>query len=340
MITQLKYILLCFLLPAIGLVGCDTIHEFPSEIDLGEHVIDLDIDLNMAFDSEVIYQTYTRMLESDYDIRYTVEIYNTNEQHLNRLGTKHQRIVKTESEIIFNGTYTVKEKLKVPTGTYEIIAWVDFVEKGTTNDKYYETTDLQKITIIPQDDKYKGYTTAKDAFKGRLSMDIKPIDSQENIHHTISIEAKRPFAIYEIVTSDIKTYKTKHGALSYTTAQPITTNLYYNLFFPMGYNVFSSSPDNFKSGTHYTYGITESATEDEAVLASDIVFVENDTFYFVDFEIISAAGKRINGISNLKINLKRNKRTIIKGEFLTKDLDPNNGIGIDENFSDEIIIYI
>lgn len=57
-------------------------------------------------------------------------------------------------------------------------------------------------------------------------------------------------------------------------------------------------------------------------VASDYVFVDDkDTFYYLNFSINNAEDALISTVRDLKINLQRNRLTIIRGEFLTRDID-------------------
>ena len=320
------------------LAGC--IHEFPDDNPVDPSLIEVDVTLSidMLFESDTIIQTYATMLEGDYDIRYIIEIHEAGQNPANRINSRIQRIVKTESEILNRGIYELKDTLKLPAKKYEIITWIDFVEAGTVTDKYYNTADLQQVSIIDQSGQYRGYSTTKDAFTAKLEMDLTPYAGQRYVHYTAQVEVKRPFAVYQIITTDLEEYTTYHQT-SYASYQPSYTKVLYNLFFPMGYNVFDYAPDNFRTGINYSYPITDVVPGKEAIIASDYVFVENNVFYMIDFEILTSENKHINTVRNLRINLKRNHITVIRGEFLTKDVD-NTGIGIDDRFSDEIIVEI
>ncbi|MDR2058468.1 MAG: hypothetical protein LBP83_09375 [Dysgonamonadaceae bacterium] len=321
--------------------GCDTIHEFPggNPVDPTEIDIEISIKIDMAINSDTVFQTYATMLEGDYDIRYIVDIYETDESQPQSIGKRMKRIIKTENSIISEGIYNLDDTITLPVKKYQIITWMDFVSKGSRSDKYYNTEDLQKISILPQEGQYTGYNTTKDAFTAKIDMDLTPFRHQRFVHYETLVEVKRPFAIYQIITTDIDEYITYHQTLSYSSIQPSTTLFLYNLFFPTGYNAYLQAPDNFKTGIHYTYDIVDLIPEKEAILASDYVFVEDDTFYTVDFEIFSAENKHINTITGLKINLERNKMTILRSEFLTRDLNEGS-VGINDSFSDEIIIPI
>jgi hypothetical protein len=292
----------------------------------------------MDMDSDTIFQTYADMLGGDYDIRYIIDIYEADPNLVTRVNSKTQRIVRTESSIITRGIYHVEEKLSLSQKHYKIIAWVDFVEKGTTADKYYNTADLQDISAIQQTARI-GYNTTKDAFAGNFDLDLTVYKNQRFIERDIVVKVKRPFAVYQIITTDIEKYITYNQEKSYSSIAPGKTRLVYNLFCPTGYNAFLHAPDDFTTGINYVYDIVDIVPQQQAIIAMDMVFVEDDTFYSVDFEIFSADDEHINTTRGLNINLKRNKLTIIRGEFLTKDID-DGSVGIDDGFDDEIIINL
>ncbi|KAA6343831.1 hypothetical protein EZS27_008496 [termite gut metagenome] len=340
----------CLLLLLAWIAGCDNVHEFPGENPADPSLVEIDITMNidMRIDleidmgvpaSDITRQTYASMLDGDYDVRYIIDIYEADDTKKNSVSNRVKRIVKTESEIPTAGEYHLDETIRLPVKKYRMITWIDFVTKGTTTDKYYNTEDLQKIAIILPNGTYQGYNSTRDAFTATVEMDLTPYRGQRYIQYEAVAEVVRPFAIYRIITTDIDEYKTYHQTLSYASIQPNTTNVAYNLFFPMGYNAYLYAPDNFRAGIAYSYDITETAPEKEALLASDYVFVKDDTFYTIDFEILSSEKQHINTVNGLRINLKRNQVTTIRDEFLTKDLNDGK-VGVDDRFTDEIIIRI
>ena len=319
--------------------GC--VHEFPDDNPVDPTLIEVDVTLSidMEFETETILQTYSDELDGDYDIRYIIDIYEAAQAPATRVTNRIVRIVQTENTIITRGLYHVRDTLRLPAKQYQIIAWIDFVDKGTETDKYYDTDDLQSISILLRDGQYRGYSTTRDAFTAKCEMDLTPFRGQRYVHYTAEVEAKRPFAIYRIITTDIEEYRTYHQS-SYAFSMPSWTRVAYNLFFPMGYNSFLYAPERYTPGIGYSYNFMDVVPEKEAEIASDYVFVEDDTFYLVDFSIMNLEGMHVNTVNNLRINLKRNHITIISNEFLTKDINNNGGIGISDGFSDEIVIRI
>ena len=338
---KLYRLLFLLYLISVSLTGCDFVHEFPDDNPVDPSLIDvsLTLSIDMHFESDTIFQTYATMLEGDYDVRYIVDIYEVNPNSTTYdVKNRIQRIVKTENNIVTNGIYDFKDTLKLPAKKYELIGWIDFVEKGTNTDKYYNTADLQQVSIILQNGQYEGYNTTKDAFTAQTEVDLTPYRKQRYVHYTTTMDMIRPFAVYRIITTDMEEYKTYHQS-SYASVQPAWTKVLYNLYFPMGYNAFICSPENFLSGINYQFDVTDVVPGKEAIVASDYVFVGNDVFYQVNFEILGSDDNHINTVNNLRIDLKRNHVTVIRGQFLTKDLS-NGGIGINDQFTDEIIIQI
>jgi hypothetical protein len=329
---------------ALLFVGCNTVHEFPDDKPVNPSLVEVDVKLSIdtQFYADAAFQTYTGMTtEENHDIRYIVDIYeerNGNGNGSNGLGERIARIVKTETGLIANGIYDIQETLKLPPKKYRLVTWIDFVDKGTENDKHHNTADLQKVSIIPQNDRHIGYHTTRDAFNAVYTMDLTPYSGQRYVQYTVEKQVQRPFALYRIISTDMESYRADHQR-SYASARPVQTNLSYNLFFPLGYDAHRFSPGNFTAGVNYSHNIVDASSGQEAVVASNFVFMGDNTFYLVDFEILSADGNVINTIKGLRINLRRNHITIIRGEFLTGDLN-TDGIGIDDRFTEEIIIPI
>ncbi|KAA6315205.1 hypothetical protein EZS27_034303, partial [termite gut metagenome] len=209
MINKVQGICLLFLLVLIA--GC-SFHEIPGENPVDPTLVEIDItmDIDMKIDLEAsadvtrdnTLQTYATMLEGDYDIRYIIDIYETDNTQKNSVSNRVKRIVKTESNIP-EGEYHLDETIQLPISKYQMITWVDFVTKGTTTDKYYNTEDLQKISIIHQNGKYQGYNPTRDAFTSTVEMDLTPYRGQRFIHYEAVAETVRPFAVYRIITTDI-----------------------------------------------------------------------------------------------------------------------------------------
>lgn len=336
-----KLLLLAWAL--LSLAGCCSIHEYPEEPGVDPSLIDvrLSLAINMDLnDEDPIIQTYQTMLNTDFDIRYIVEIYKVADSYAETVGSLERRIEKVESTIIEDGIYEIDEQIRLHAGLYSVMVWVDFIRKGTDADYYYSTKNLHEVRINRFEGKYIGYHVTKDAFAAQKNMDLLPYAHDRFVEYRMEIPVERPFAVYQVVTTDIAKYRENNPNASYGSIRPSQTDAVYGLYFPMGYNVYYGVPDAFEAGVGYSFDVVETVEQEEAIVASDFVFVDTkDTFYYLNFSIKTPEGKLINTTRDLKVNLQKNRLTIVRGEFLTRDIDDGE-IGIDPGFDEEIVVPI
>jgi hypothetical protein len=334
----------CFLFPAL-LVGC--IYEYPDdEASLDPAMVELTVTLalNIGFEMETgveqFVQTHESLFAEGYAIRYIVDLYQWPDLSEAPLSQRVRRLITTEAAMPADGIYRFSEAVTLPASRYYALVWVDFVPKGSLGDFYYHTENLQAVTMV-NTLPYRGYHTGKDAFTASVPIDLASSQSQ-NTRFEATVQVKRPFAFYRIITTDVKKYRDARHGVPYATIRPDITRLLYEAWFPMGYNVYRSVPDNFdNSGVHYTYDMPETDEYDTDVeVASDFVFVSGSaTFYFVDFDICTPADVRISRHNGIRINLQRNRMTIISGEFLTTG-SSSDGAGVDFEFDEEFVIFL
>ena len=327
------------------LAGCT--HEHPGDNPVDPTLIDLRVSLAVNIDFEIetgveqFVQAYAPLFADGYRIRYLVDLYETPASAEAPLSQRICRLTATDGAMPPGGTYRFSETVQLHSRHYTALVWVDFVPAGSDGDFYYLTGDLQAVTIAGNRP-YRGYHISKDAFAASLPIDLTSYWNMRDIDHEATVQAKRHFALYQIVTTDVAKYRNAHSDVPYDAIRPATASLLYELWFPMGYNTYQSVPDHFDLGVGYNYEIAEEtqAQDTEAIIASDFVFVNgNDTFYFVDFDIHTPAGELIKTRSNIKVNLHRNRRTVIRGEFLTAG-SGSGGVGVDFDFGEEIIYII
>jgi hypothetical protein len=325
--------------------GC--IHEYPGDHAVDPTLIDLRVSLAVNIDFEIetgveqFVQAYAPLFADGYHIRYLVDLYETPASAEAPLSQRICRLTATADAMPPGGVYRFSETALLHPLHYTALVWIDFVPDGSAADFYYHTADLQAVTVAAGRP-YRGYHIAKDAFAAALPIDLTPYRDRRDVHHEATVAAKRPFALYQIVATDVAKYRAAHSNVPYSDIRPAAASLFYELWFPMGYNTYRAAPDNFDaSGVHYDYDIAETGADDtEAVIASDFVFVNgNDTFYFIDFGVYTPAATPINTHSHIRVNLRRNRVTVIRGEFLTAGTG-SGGVGIDFNFGEEIVIFI
>jgi hypothetical protein len=340
--TRFAIYLLCAILPA----GC--LYEYadplPTTLSQGtvELTVKLALNINFEMDAgeEQFVQTHEALLADGYVIRYIVDLYQWPGDNETPLSQRAHRLVTTEAAMPAGGVYRFSETVTLLAAHYRALVWVDFVPAtGGHNDFYYHTENLQAVTI-DNSRPYRGYHVSKDAFTAGVSIDLTPSQNPAT-RFDATVPVKRPFAFYRIITTDVEEYRDTPRSAPYNTVRPDTVRLRYQAWFPMGYNAYHAVPDNFDaSGVHYACGVPETGDSDTDVeLAADFVFMNgNETFYNVDFDIFTPAGIRINRHSDVRVNLRRNRVTVLRGAFLTAG-NSSGGAGIEFDFDEEFVVF-
>lgn len=337
----MKYKLLTLILTLSALISCQSVHEFPNNTPADPSLIDTEITLALGIDIEMAVDVHTRSgytdLSTNYDVRYILDIYPYPTNREGSLGNRITRIIHTEREL-HNKDYqvSVAKSLKLTPKNYLVMVWVDFVPRGTLEDMHYDTHDLTAIKQTSGN----GFHPSKDAFCASTALELAQFKGQKNVRYVLKCPLDRPFARYEIVATDLNKYIDNFGgSASYDEIRPSESTIGYELYLPQGFNVLHNVPKSLTSNVSYRFNTIDSLGKMQVILASDYVFVADSSYFHVDMALRNAQGRQFNVVNMLKINLKRNKKTIIYGDFLTKGID-GGSIGIDGDFGEEIIIPI
>ena len=262
-----------------------------------------------------------------YDVRYMLEIYDVTDGYANLETPIKKREIKTYDE--YQETmFTVR---LVPNRDYRFVLWADFVNEGSEDDLYYDTTDLNKVTrlgnAVAMDECQDAYFIQKD-----LKVGTNGIEE--------SLVLKRPFGKIRVITTDydevnigsepekveVKFYN--HKLL--TTLNAVTGVAEGETINEYTYTVAKDAP--------YTKGYDE--LEQNMTLFADYILAADETVgaQEVNFtiEVTGKDGRVINSHDfNTQIPLERNHLTTIVGNLLTLQNDIT--ISIDDNFDGEYI---
>lgn len=306
--------------------GCsDKKEDGPSGIEV---TLNLNPDFSPITD-EVIPQTLS---EGDgLRLRYIVDIYA---QTGAQLGQRVQRrIVYPENNDPLSITATL------PFEKYQVMAWADYIGQESQEDLFYLTGDLRKVAI--KGNPHEGCNDGKDAYSGSLVFDIRGYKGSSKITIPQSIEMTRPHGKYRIETTDLAQYEQRTAAQSDSPA-PSYAVVTFPGFYPYGYDCFTSLayPGAYREGVTYRSPVT-AGEDNNVVLAFDYVFISNasETVVTANVSIYDNLDKLINTIEGIRIPIYRNKVTVIRNEFLTKNFQGGN-MGIQDEFDDEIIIEL
>ncbi|GHT75021.1 hypothetical protein FACS189456_6810 [Bacteroidia bacterium] len=336
-------------------MSCSTIFYQPDEWAFDNRMsVDLNVSVSLLEMEMVGDATSIAANNDDKDIRITVELYPATEWG-EITGERAARMVGTQpfdSDIDF---YQLTETVLVEPDRYSLIVWADFVERGTTTDKYYNTADLRAVSIINTLE--KGFNPQKDAHAGKEILNLSAYKNKPAVPaQKVNVRMLRPYARYQLWSNDLRNYTTQNGGV----APPLTVETNYDIsFLPTQYDIFAAkegglnmSPSFLRSVNTNTIvpgGINLLLTEDYVLLAQDTLVIRAAIFtiYNQDNTVRNTVDLEVAGTP---LRLRRNELTTLTGRYLTNSftsgvtppLIPVNrgGVGIDDNFRGEKVVEL
>ena len=354
----------------LALSGCD-VHEFPVERnERVPYLLHLNFDTEMYFNTEVPYtrngdgDTQTKAPFEKHDVRYVINAYRTD----NVIGVNHfadTTFVFTKSDIA-NLNYTAPLELKE--GSYRFAVWCDYVDAGSTADKYYDTSDFLEV-ILKDPENYQGNNDFRDVFRGYATGTVinpkyykgaaaSAIDNQATAQMT------RPVGKVQFISTDVEEFLTriasilqKQGLLSIDTSnsnlspfeqllQSIDLGqfkvvIHYNINMPCSYDMVYDKVSNSWKGMSFSSSM-ERISDTEMSLGFDYVFVGNlGTTLDMSVEVYNVRDGKEELMSRSRpvpVPFYPSKLTVVRGEFLTSiatgGVSINPGYDKDENGDD------
>ncbi len=247
-------------------------------------------------------------------VRVILQVYDENGK------ASKERLV----EYLHQGEFTANFDVRlVPGRDYTFVAWADQVEAEANVDLYYNTENLEAVTMMPGT--WNAMDESRDAYTATKL--IENFNSSKNIELTL----KRPFAKLRVVTTDMVALN--NLGIEPTTATVAYTTKHYTTFnAKAGYAI-----DKNNSGVeHINYTIApygENWTEGaDMTLYTDYFFAaaEEEVVNFT-FDVFDQNGELIKSNAfTTDIPVKRNHLTTIMGNVLTES--DNIKVTIDERF--------
>ena len=112
----------------------------------------------------------------------------------------------------------------------------------------------------------------------------------------------------------------------------------YTSYLPVGFNAITQKPNAAEIGEGFT-SILSGGNDEYIGLGTDYIFVNGgESHVVVDLTIINSDGEEVNTYQGLKLPIRKNRLTVIKGKYLT--LNKTTGIGIDAGFDGEFNIVL
>ena len=325
----------------LAFIGCD-VHEFPEvHNDLIPFELHLNFDTEMPFHKEI---TYTRSGDGStkaplvrHDFRYIINAYRTdNVKGENRIADTTFVFTRAEFEEL---NYTAHIELRE--GTYDLRVWCDYVDAGSTEDKYYDTSDFSNI-MLASEENHAGSNDYRDAFRGNVSATVTDPTGYSDaiintINNTATVEMSRPMGKFEFVSTDVEAFLTrvlqamKEQGLLMTPFEDLTfeqiiqnVNLEdfevvfcYEQFMPCSFNLFTDKAATSWMKTKFKSKMLRT-NNNEMMLGSDFVFVNpTGTTLDISVAVYNKQGEQMSLSRPVPVPIMRSKLTTVKGEFLT-----------------------
>lgn len=314
------------------------VHEFPGENPVDPTLINTKIRLLPCPDMTAYYpenehlRDITNPLNDPSEVlmaRYRLEVYV--DESFNKSLIYSETIIADRKDL----NKVIERDFTLNALHYKVLVWQDLVKSATAGDLWYSTSSLNSIKVW-ESSVYKGMSDRKLTQATNETVDLSIYASQWNIEKTIDIPLARPQAKYVLITTDLKKFANSYGAIS--DLKDCRIRVSYNGFMPSGYNVSTGLLNDSKGGYGYDAYIYQ-LNDKEAIVAFDYTLVgPSDTSVELRVEVFDKDGNLLNSVNSVKVPLSRNKFTIIKKEFLTKEY--GGGVGIDSEFDGEYNIYV
>ena len=298
------------------LTGCDkTVLEFPENEGVDPTLVNAN--LSLAIDPKIEPYEQTGRSEGEvidaYDVRWIVEVFR------DEIGGElaERRVLGCEPAA--DGHHTIHTSLALHAARYHVVAWMDYVDNGSVDDKYYTIPSLSSISV-PAAGNYIGDEDHKDTYVARQEIDLKAHRDRWNETVDVTVTLQRPMAKIEFIATDIDKFLDELAARHSEITGSVADDL------------LSQTPDLSTIRVQVDYA-------GYFHLASDYIFVNgSESAVKVDLTIRDSEGNLLNRIEGIDVPIVRGKLTTIRDEFLTRDYAP--GIGIDPGFDGDINITI
>lgn len=325
------------LLPfAFSMASCD-VHEFPDIPEKVPFTLHLNCKTQLPIHEEINYTTRSANAKAEHDMRYIVNVYRSDDGE-NFTRQADTTIVYTK-HIDEEQNHSIQLNLKQ--GFYNFIVWGDHVDKGTSGDKYYNTSNFAEITY-PDRENYEGNNDFQDAFRGTVQAAVlyDQYSDGEIVEQEASIQLERPLAKFKFISTDLEEFvgQVMENAALKGKAASRTINpgdyrvvFRYTGFMPCSFNMFTNKPNDSWTGVSFDSRMIP-LDENEIELGFDYVFVNGtESKTNVAVEVYDKDGELLSSTNTVEVPLVRSKLTIVRGNFLTSKATGSVGINSDYN---------
>ena len=362
----LHLIMLC--VPLLLITACD-VHEFPGGNEVRvPFLLHLDFNTELPLYKEVVYtrngSSDTKHAYERHDIRYTIKVYRS--ETLTRSNREaFQTYVFTKSDI---EDLNFTAPLELPEGEFQFQVWADYVDAGSTADKYYDTRDFSEI-ILAKKYNHPGSNDFRDAFRGYATATVMNPEyyageMATTIDNRATAEMRRPMGKFKFVSNDVDMFITRVEEMikekgkninfvpnlemdSRAAFEKMLENINlagfkvvfrYNLFMPCSFNMFTDKPADSWTGMSFESQMY-SEEYNEMTMGYDYIFVNgSETTLSISVDVYDKDGELLSSTNPINVPIVRSKLTLVTGDFLTSKA--SEGVSISPDFDGEYNIVI
>ena len=352
----------CIYIPLISslffwLASCDTtIHEYPKTEKNALVLLELNTDRTPPqYYKEVTYDHKGNYQETELEATLS-DAYIPNERLDMRLITELYKMESFEDRInkgvlVARREITVDRLMEapqdtlqfhVPTGIYRALTWADYTLKDNTTDWHFKTEKLdaiqENVDHKPRDNHHKNSAAGSCNFSVdfNLNKSGNPITRTTTMpDHIVPVQLKRAVGRFRLWATDLQDFLNSGNRL-----EDIRIQIIYKQYVSAGYNVDTETPNRFVQTQTMETTPTTISEDGNVLLAYDYVLTSSDKEDHVLIDVfVYDEGKELNHYQNIMIPLRRNRETVVKGPFLTREIGSGD-IGIDDDFDNEIVVVI
>jgi len=337
----------------VWLVSCDTtIHEYPQTEENALILLELNADRTPPqYYKEVTYDHEGNYQEAELEATLS-SAYIPDERLSMRLIAELYKLSSVEDRVdqgvlVARRIVTVdrlKEapqdtlKFHVPAGIYRALTWADYTLKDNANDWHFKTDQLDAVQVDvdhkPRDNHHKNSAAGKCNFSVDfdLSKSGDPIiwsetRSTPSADLVVPVYLDRAVGRFRLWATDLQDFLNSGNRL-----EDLRIQIIYKQYVSAGYNVDTESPNRFVQMRTMETTPTTVLGDGSVLLAYDYVLTSSDKEDHVLVDVfIYANDQELNHYQNITIPLQRNRETVVKGPFLTKEIGSGD-IGIDDDF--------
>lgn len=337
--------------------GCDsTLHQYPSP---GESVVLVELNVDRTpprYYKELTYDSRGEYRETPLAPE-RAEAYTPDERLGMRLVTELYRLHSPEEridrgELVARREVTVDRlqeapqdtlQFHVPQGFYRALTWADYTPKNDPGDWHFDTPSLDAVRVDvdhkPRDNHHKSSAAGSRDFSvdfGRSATGAPVFPDGTRAEpardHVVPVYLERASGRFRLWATDLQEFLNSGNSL-----EDLRVEIVYRQYVSAGYNVATATPNRFVRTRTMETRPTTVPGDGSVLLAYDYVLTSDDREDRLLADVFVYRGDdELNHYQNITIPLRRNRETVVKGPFLTREIGSGD-IGIDDGFDDEFV---